>query len=33
MKNDALTLVLLRNAFYRDGYRWAVIGFIYSVNN
>lgn len=24
MKEDGLTLVLLRNAFYRDGYRWAV---------
>lgn len=24
MKEDALTLVLLRNLFYRDGYRWAV---------
>lgn len=25
MKDDALTLVLLRNVFYRDGYRWAVV--------
>lgn len=25
MKDDALTLVLLRNVFYRDGYRWAVL--------
>jgi intracellular multiplication protein IcmL len=25
MKEDALTLVLLRNVFYRDGYRWAVL--------
>jgi intracellular multiplication protein IcmL len=24
MKEDGLTLVLLRNLFYRDGYRWAV---------
>lgn len=24
MKEDALTLVLLRNVFYKDGYRWAV---------
>lgn len=25
MKNDGLTLVLLRNMFYRDGYRFALI--------
>jgi intracellular multiplication protein IcmL len=25
MKEDGLTLVLLRNVFYRDGYRWAVL--------
>ncbi len=25
MKNDALTFVLLRNVFYRDSYRWAVL--------
>lgn len=25
MKEDALTLILLRNVFYRDGYRWAVV--------
>ena len=25
MKDDALTLVLLRNVFYRDSYRWAIV--------
>jgi intracellular multiplication protein IcmL len=25
MKDDALTFVLLRNVFYRDSYRWAVL--------
>ncbi len=25
MKNDALSFVLLRNAFYRDGYRCALV--------
>ena len=33
MKNDALTFVLSRNVFYRDGYRWAVVGFIYTVDH
>ncbi len=32
MKEDALTLVLLRNVFYRDGYRGAVLALFYCAN-